>query len=148
MTDLPDTPTPTDKEQLVVRKQAQEILYALHQQREETLPRAESNNLARPLVEELRQALTYSKDEDLTTKLEHQANALDSAFRRLLSNADTTFENNTGCEAAYTQYAVAFKAQDLFCRTARALNILKEKQNSKKRSKNKKPRRVKRTIKN
>ena len=106
--------------------------------------RPEQNNLARPLVQELRRALDY-QNEDMIATLERQAAALDSAFRRLLSNADITYENNETCEAAYAQYAAAFRAQELFCRTARALKLLKQQDKKPKSAKNKKRRRVKRT---
>lgn len=107
--------------------QAQAILRQIERANALENPLPETLSNIRALVGELRTALDYNPDDDQTTLLRHQARALDSAFRRLLADGDRLYEGSEKCEFEPMKYAAAFKAQEQFCRTVKALNALKPK---------------------
>lgn len=109
-----------------LEEEAARLLAFIDQESEAETPAPEKNNLARPLVSDLRFSLVYTPGDDVIETLERQALALDNAFRRLLSNADITFENSERCDFSFPQYAAALRAQEQFCRTARAITHLKD----------------------
>ena len=121
-----------------IRQETDRIMAHINQQKAIDNPRPLENNLARPIVEEMQQALVDNAASDMKTTLHAQSQILDKAFRRLFSDAETRFENNETCQPDLAKYITAFRAQDLYCRTARAINILENNTKTPKRSKTKK----------
>ena len=93
----------------------------------ENPPAINRATIIRPLVEELQTTLDYTADTDPEVILTHQAKALDSAFRRLLGDADTLYEGDENCDFQPMKYAAAFKAQEQFRRTLNTLRAIKQK---------------------
>lgn len=125
--------------------QAAALLAHLDMQDRAANPPPEKNNLARPLVADLRGSLAYAPGGDLLATLERQALVLDNAFRRLLANADITFEDSERCDFSFPQYAAALRAQEQFCRTARAISHLKRAEKPKRRNRRRDEQTIKET---
>ena len=122
--DIPHQTEPS-KEQAELEDQASRIIAHLKQQEQQADPMIEDVSPIRPIIDDLRAALDYDDDADLEDILEHQARVMNKSFRRLILDADTTYENADRCNAKPAVYACAFKAQDLFRRAAFSLNYLK-----------------------
>lgn len=119
-TDFTNHPNPLER-------RAAAIIEQINQQHTLNNPTAEKRATIRALINDLRSTLDYDPEDEETTLLEHQAKALDHAFRRLMGDADTTFENSDQSECDPMKYAAAFKAQDQYRRTITTLKALKQK---------------------
>lgn len=88
----------------------------------------------RNIVDHMHDCLHYNSQLSDISRLRHQMDALDYAFKRLLLEGDTLSEDSGSftCDFVPMKYAAAFRAQDQFTRT---LKFLKKLENEKLRQK-------------
>jgi len=89
-------------------------------------PIPEHNHKTRAMVDAMRASLDTPTETNEIKRLEQQAEILDIAFRRLMIDADSTYENLDRCDCDPMKYAAAFKAQDQYRRTIKTLKLLKK----------------------
>ncbi|MDH5723301.1 MAG: hypothetical protein OEY94_08290 [Alphaproteobacteria bacterium] len=83
------------------------------------------------MTDEVRGLLNYDENLPLEDILAHQAQVLDSVFRRLVYDGDVFYQGYKN-EAKPQIYNAAFRAQSQFCNTIKTIKTLKEKDKVKK----------------
>jgi len=113
----------------IERRAAQMMLELdLHNAQREAIenPIPEQADDIRDIIDAMRLMLEEGTERDAVERLEQQADILDIAFRRLLSDADTTYQNLGRVDCDPMKYAAAFKAQDQYRKTVKTLKALKK----------------------